>query len=492
VPELPACRPSGAQAAAFDRGDAGAAAALAAGALAYFASFAPWNRPVLLDAATWDWMATEVARGMIPYRDVFLHKTPGSALVGSVGVTAGNALGFEPVLAAHALYLLLGTAGAVLLFLLCRTRLPLGPSLAAGVALLAFDEWTIAALEGCRPKVPTTVFGLAALLAAERRAVFSSSILGGMSVLCWQPGVAFLFGAWAAVWRRGERRPARLAAIAAASLLPAVLLLGWLAANGALRDFWEQAVLFNLHYIDEKARPPLGTLRAFARTIGAWNDVETLLAPAAVAGLLLRRGTLRLPVSLAVFGAAYLAMTFVSYQSWPDAILLGPIVSALLATGLWSLLASKLDARAATAGALLVLALAAIPDGKAKFDPPIAFDEQRRRFRALEAGLDADDRVVGVSVPEFFLHTGRPNGWKWPYFWFGVDEFAAAHDAGGFDGILAELDGDPPELILVARLWAGPQRQRFEVWAESRYERTTEKLFPHLRRPLVVYRRLRR
>lgn len=473
------------------------AAALFATGLAYFASFRPWARPVLLDAATWDYMAIETARGLVPYRDIFLHKTPGSALLGAVGATIGKLLGAEPVLAAHALFLVFGSVAPVLLFLLCRRSLPRAAAVAAAIALLGYDEWAIAALEGCRPKVATVMFGLASMLAAERGAAFSSSLFGGLSVLCWQPGLAFLFGSWAVLIRDGERRPLRILAIAATSLLPSLLLLSWLAAQGALRDFWEQAVLFNLDYIGEKARTPLGTLKAFARTIGEWNRTEALLLPAALAGFWSagdRRdgaapaGRWQLPLSLLVSGAVYAAMTFVSYQSWPDAILLGPLVATLAGAGLHALFSSRIGARAGFAMTLLVLLLAAVPDDKAKFHPPSTFAQQRERLRALEAGLQADDVVIGVSVPEFFLHTGRRNGWKWPYLWFGVDEFAARRHEGGFDGILGDLEKERPRLMLVGRLWTGPERRRFEQWAAERYDITSLRVFPHTKRPLRVYR----
>lgn len=466
------------------------AAAVFLGAAAYFASFQPWTRPVILDAATWDYMAVEATRGLVPYRDVFLHKTPGAALLGGAGAAVGRIVGAEPVLAAHTLFLFLGALAPVLMFLICRaSALPRAAALAVAVSLLAFDEWPIAALEGCRPKVPTVVFGLAALLAAERRAALAASLFGGLSVLFWQPGVAFLLGAWFVLVKNGQRSPSRLIAMAAAALLPAALLLAWLALHGALGDFFEQAVLFNLHYIQDKARTPYGTLRAMARSLGNWNQVELLLAPAAVAGLWLGRRARAggFPQSLAISGAVYTAMTFVSFQSWPDAILLGPIVAGILGIGLHGLFVAGLAPRVAGTLALVVVLLAALPDDKPKFHPSVGFEAQRARFLALAEGLGPDDVVVGVSVPEFFLHSGRRNGWKWPYLWFGVDDFAADRHPAGFRGILEDLEANPPAMILVARLWAGPQRALFEVWAAGLYDVRTERVFPHLRRPLRVY-----
>lgn len=483
------------------RSDTLYAAAIFLAAAAYFAAFAPWGRPVQLDAATWDYMAVEMARGLVPYRDVFLHKTPGAAFLGGCAAWVGQALGIAPVVAARTLFLALGALAPALLFAICRaSRMPLGAATAAAFALLAFDQWPIAALEGCRPKVPTVAFGLAAMLAAERGRAVSASFLGGISVLCWQPGLAFLLGAWATTLRQGERRFSRWATLAAYSLIPAAVMLAWLAGHGAFADFFDQAVFFNLHYIEDKARPLLGTLRALRRTLADWNDVEVLLAPAAAAGLWagvrLRAAAdpvatqlARLPLSVIASGAVYGAMTFVSYQSWPDAILLTPLLATLLGVGLYNLLATRLDPRTAGAIAVLVITLAAVPDDRPKFQPAISFDVQRERFLSLAQGLADTDRVVGVSVPEFFLHTGRRNGWKWPYLWFGVDEFAADHTAGGFEGVLADLEHDPPALILVTRLWGGPNRLRFEEWASTRYDLSVVRAYPHLRTPLRVYRK---
>lgn len=484
------------------RHDGPAAIALVVLGVAYFLSLDLWTRPLLLDAATWDYMAVETARGLVPYRDVFLHKTPGAALLGAVGARLGMAAGVEPVFAAHAVFQLLGALGPLLLYFLCRTRLDRAASFSAAVALLAWDEWVISAFEGCSPKVGTVMLGMGAMLAAERGRAVVASLLGGASVLFWQPGLAFLLGAWATLLARGPVRLSGIVKWGLVSLLPSALLLAWLAAHGAFVDFFEQAVLFNLDYIQSKARTFSGTLFALWRTLREWNDLEVLLAPVALLGLWATRPHReagpkgfaarlggRFPLSLITSGIIYAGMTFVSFQSWPDIILLGPLVAALLGVGLQSLLATRMPATLAATFACLVFGLAAVAETRPKYHPGMTFETQRTKFRALAEGLETNDRVVAVSVPEFFLHTGRRNGWKWPYLWFGVDDFAAGRHENGFEGVLDDLEADPPRLILVARLWSGPQRSRFEQWASTRYEVKTVKVFPHLRKPMRVYRR---
>jgi len=56
--------------------------------------------------------------------------------------------------------------------------------------------------------------------------------------------------------------------------------------------------------------------------------------------------------------------------------------------------------------------------------------------------------------------------------------------------LLADLDKDPPRLMVIGRRWHGPLRRDFDAWAESRYSRQSVSIFPHTKRPLQVYRPL--
>ncbi|HYC56442.1 MAG TPA: hypothetical protein VEL28_16035 [Candidatus Binatia bacterium] len=466
------------------------AAAVFAAASAYFASFQPMSRPLLLDAATWDYMAVELPRGLVPYRDVFLHKTPGTAFVGAVAAYAARMTGAEPVLAVHLLILLQGALAPALLYLLCRPRMSRAASVVAAMALLAYDQWIVAVLEGSQPKVPTLFFGLLCLLAGERGRAVTAGLMGGVAVLCWQPALAFLLGGLAPLLARQhswQRRARTTAVMAAASLVPTVALLAYLAWHGALQQFYDQAILFNVDYIQLKARTLFGTLRALGFNYSDWEDVEMLMLPAALAGLAARPQPLA--SSLLISGVIYGVMLFVSMQSWPDLILLGPVLAALFGAGLYGLFAARLRPVVAAALALLLVAVAAMPDGRPKYRPGLSFQAQRERMQALAAELSPQDVVVGVSVPEFFLQTGRRNGWMWPYLWFGVDAFAAAHTPGGFDGFLRDLEQKNPRMILLGRHWTGPLRARFERWAEPRYTVGEARIFPHTQRPMRVYRR---
>jgi len=475
------------QANRLSRSDLAAAVAVAAGSLGLLLSFTPWRRPVVLDPATWDYMSVSLSGGLLPYRDIFLHKTPGGALLGAAGATFGAYVGLTPIQGAHALYWILGALGPALLFLLLRPRAPRSIAFAAAAFMLAFDAWPVAAIEGVRPKVATTVFGLAALLCGGRSAWSWAGAFGGAATLCWQPGVAFLVGAaWQMRGLRGQALKTAAARLVFGAAVPTTALLLWLASVGALVPFFEQAVGFNFHYIRLHARTPIGTLRDILTTLLDWSAVEIALLP--LAGIGMQRSSDYLEPGIAATGLAYLAMSFVSFQAWPDTILFAAPVAALLAAGLGGLTVGLRHARTARGALVAVAVAAALCPVSGRLKTPITYQEQAAFMHGLETGLAPDDRVLVVSLPEFLIHTGRRSVWMWPYLWFGVDHFADAHTPGGFDRLLADLEADPPPLMLVARRWSGPLRQRFDRWAAGHYTRERIRFYPHTVRPINVYR----
>ncbi|MFP6626050.1 MAG: hypothetical protein VCA74_03190 [Deltaproteobacteria bacterium] len=471
----------------------GLAALVAVAAVAFLLCFAPFDRPVVLDPATWDYMSVEMAStGMVPHRDIFVHKTPLAALLGAAGAKVSLTLGGDALTGAHAAYLLVAALGPALLFLICLKSFSLPTALAAAAFMMAFDQWPVAAVEGVRPKMATTVFGLASLLAALRGRPLSAGFFGALATWCWQPGLAFALGA---MWELRGRWLYNGARLAIGAALPTAALLLWLGMSGALDDFFRQALLFNFDYIGHHARSPTGTLLHLYQLAKFWNPVEGLLLLVALAGLVLSRGQgAGLPRGLMAATLAYTAMTFVSLQAWPDTILFVPGLSALLAGGLagigygWSRKRGRWTNTAIQAAIVVVaLAMALSPHSK-RLHPPISFDEQAAFMEGLATGLKESDSVLVVSLPEFLIHQQRRSRWPWPYLWFGVDRFADQHSPGGFKALLKGLEADPPGLMLVARRWSGEHRKDFETWARTRYRRQRVYFYPHTRRPINVYR----
>ena len=466
------------------------AAAIFAATFGFFWSYSPLSRAVGLDPATWDYMSVGLTHGLIPYRDVFLHKTPGGAFLGSIGATVAPLLGLRPVAGAHLLFLIFGAVAPALLFLVLRSRTSVQAAAVAAVFMVAFDEWPAAAGEGVRPKVATVMLGLAALLAADKGRFATAGATSAMATLCWQPGLAFGVGCFAPLWSRERRRnatwPGALLRLVGGGAGVVGCFLVWLWWYDALGHFFEQAVGFNTSYIDSKARGPLATFGRIGFIARQWNPQEMVLAPAVALAFL--GGRAKLPAGFVIASAGYLGMSFISFQAWPDMILFAPFAGAFLGVGLYQLLESGAGSRAALGLALTVgIGMAVVPHNPRMDRDGVTFDEQAAAMAELAGDLTPEDSLVVVSVPEILIHLERRNGWKWPYMWFGVDQFAAEHTEGGFGGILADLEAKDPKLILVARRWFGPLRRHFDNWARHRYDRTIEAVFPHAE--IHVYRR---
>jgi hypothetical protein len=468
--------------------DAVAVALLAA---CYLLSFHPFSRPVVLDPATWDYMSLALVDGRVPYRDVFLHKTPGAMFIGAAGSALARPLGIAPIAGVHGIFIALGALGAALTFLLCRrhgaARLV---ALAAAAWMLGVDQWSLAAIEGARPKIATTTLGLAALLVVPKRPMLGGAFAGA-ATLCWQPGLVFALGAMVEVYRSRVRTPERAKAIGWLCFgggVPFLVLMAYLATNGALRPFFEQAVLFNLQYVNLHARTPADTIRRLWVLSTQWNAIELALLPLAVIGFRIARGSP--PLGLSVTTAAYVGLLFVSVQAWPDTILLAPGIGVALGLGLSALLGQALSSGTAAAIVTCAALVNLATPSSDRFFPPIDRERQHAFMHTLATELTPSDIVYVVSCPEFLIHTDRHSALPWPYMWFGVDRFAASHTEGGFEGVLQTLSAADPKLMIVCRRWGGDLRRRFEEWATNRYRRDVVRFYPHTKRPMVVYRRL--
>jgi hypothetical protein len=458
------------------------------GSLLALLAFDPYSRPVGLDPATWDYMSISLLDGRLPYRDIFLHKTPLAAFIGGLGAAISVLFGGSPLDGAHTIFLILGAAAPALLCLLICQRAPRLAAVAAAVWMLAFDQWLIASIEGVRPKVATTAFGLACLVAAERKRPALAGLFGGLATLCWQPGIAFLGAAlWPLFRDAGAARVRFLFRVAIGAATPALVLLTFMASIGALDDFFAQAVGFNLHYINLHSRSPWNTVTHLYELLLQWNSVELLLLPASLAALSTTRGLI--PHSLSLAGLLYLGLMFVNFQAWPDMILLAPMVAAIIGCGLFAAITALGAGEAVSTVAVLAAALSAAVPASGRATPPITFEDQAVFIAGIAGDLGPDDTVLTVSYPELLIHTGRHSVWTWPYMWFGVDQFAGATADNGFESILAQLDQHPPQVMVVARRWAGPLRRSFERWAAPRYTRTQMRQYPHTVRPIAVYRR---
>ncbi|MFT4571706.1 MAG: hypothetical protein ACI8TX_001626 [Hyphomicrobiaceae bacterium] len=470
-----------------DKRDILIAALLWAALLGWLLSWHPFQRALLLDAATWDSLSVGLAHGEIPYRDVFLHKTPGAAMLGALGVWVAEAFDKPGVFGAHAVFLALGAAGPALLYLVCRVRLGVAAALTAALWFAAADVWTVAALEGVRPKIATVVFGLGSLLAAGHARAAWAGIFATASALCWQPGLVFGVGAVLELTFANShpRRGQWFRFGFAASLVVAAFLI-WLSIQGALSAFFADAIVFNREYVSTGLKPVAATASRLWSILERLALPEVMIAMLAFPAIVLRRPAV--PPGLALAGGLYLAIVFTSFQGWPDTLLLMPTIAMLLAVGTNAILESVWPRRTVAIVCLLLAAWTVATPDWSRIRTPITYQEQSTTIASLMRRIPADQPIVAIGAPEILLHSERGRDWPWPYFWFGVDRFAA-DQSGGFKAMLDELEALNPAMIVIARRWQGRYHDDFEVWAKQRYERSTFRVFPHTKSPCQVWLR---
>ncbi len=244
-------------------------------------------------------LAWLIARGVVPYRDVFEHHTPlyhfivAPFLSGDMVMRNGNAAVSSIISLRWA-----GVASCVVILALTRwlTRLVVGrprTALAADAAMLILASMGIFALKGLeiRPDQLAATLLLGAVLALVLGARHDRPTLGSaaagacamLSILTTQktmfaiPGlaVAVILLAWGARW---SRIIVLLAAAGAGAIAAAVPLLGWLLANGALMPFIHDNFLLGAVW-PHNPRPLILIGSAFARD-------ETLTLVLAAIGLL--------------------------------------------------------------------------------------------------------------------------------------------------------------------------------------------------------------
>jgi len=212
---------------------------------------------------------------------LLLHGTPPYVLAYNMkfpGVYYANAAilaAFGSTPRAIRIGLLLVNAASILLLFALGRRL-LGPSAAAAsaatFALLSLDRWVLGVFAHATHFV--ILFALAGLLVllrgmgSGRRAGFlAAGVLLGISVLMKQQGVAFVCLAAGLVLalpgapgaRAGGGRVTRLLLLGAGALLPGLVLLGVLAAQGVLGRFWFWTVTYAAAYAAEVPWSEAGT-----------------------------------------------------------------------------------------------------------------------------------------------------------------------------------------------------------------------------------------
>lgn len=454
---------------------------------------------LLRDYSIYLYSGQRMAEGVPPYVSIFDHKGPLSPMIAGFGVMLSQSLNWDDIYTVRLVFCAVGCLTVVAVYLLGKDvfRSQKAGTFAA-LTFLGFYAYAQPATSGPEPKTPLVLFEALCLLFATQKRWFWSGFFGSLAFLVWQPMAAFPFVTFLlAVTRpREERYGAALRAMAGIAV-PVVAVVGYFVYHGALGDFINGFVLFNLLYIERGHTPILWHLASAASYIAL--PYSTMLVPIFIGLVMIfRLYFLRpfqyryLPILLSL--PAPLLWSLRDFQLSDDFYVFLPYAAigfgSFLASAVRRTQASRL-LTAVLAAILLAIALAntwdEISAGAAYKLTGTTIDLPAQRTGALEIEerFGEDIRLASINSPQILvlLHRENPN----PYLWLtaGVDQEIEARVPGGFAGWLQEMEAFDPggisffgegQSLLPSSHLTTEHYQALDVWLDPRYR--AEKIGP--------------
>jgi len=229
--------------------------------LAVIVTLRIFNVPVPLerDEGAYAYTAQRLDKGEIPYRDIFDHKPP---LIFFAYWLAFKMFGESPV-AIHVFMNLAAFFAAASIYLIAQKMFSRRVGYFASVSFLALTLSPSMQGQSANTEIFMAPFLALGLFFLYNRAYFLSGITLGIAF--WFKQIAYAYIAVAAVLIVLEiflekRTLHGFLYFALGILLPAVLVGSYLAAYGALIDFYEDTVIFNARYATELSSKPFGII----------------------------------------------------------------------------------------------------------------------------------------------------------------------------------------------------------------------------------------
>lgn len=427
----------------------------------------------------------QMTRGVAPYASIMDPKGPIATIFCGLGVGVARLLGRSDVLVVRAEFLLLSVLTAVALYLLVvQLFKSVTAGVVAAVVFSSFEGYAHNAMQGPDAKTPGVLFLTLAMWFGVRRQWFWAACTASLAFFVWQPLFPFpiVMIIAAAVYSVGSRWRSLGIAVAGAAT-PAVVLLIYFAAEGALRDFINGTFLFPLTGV---TRPPetLGhRIRVIFRVVRVSYHFSGRLFWAGVI-LLLLTALIRVVAARAAWRTALLdpyvlivLVTFVAeaayacydFQGFPDLFPLLPYP----AIGFGAAVAMVLErlrqpqARYAVTAAVLACAAALTVASVGWFTPGgDALRSEEASACAVQKTLVPGTPlyVMGDPIPLVLLHRRNPD--QYAYLGSGLDQWKIDHTKGGFAGWTRQIVDSRASVILVD-VWQSPMRLTMQRWLSS-------------------------
>jgi hypothetical protein len=455
-------------------------------------SLVGFEQRLVRDDGIYLYSGQQVAEGIPPYVSIFDHKGPLGPLCAGVGVLLGRTFGVDDILAVRILFCVLSAFSAVALYFLAREVFD-SPWIAVLTFLifLNYSGFGQHAASGPRAKTVMLLFEILALLFTCRRQWFFAGIAGALSALTWQPVAVFFFPAafCLALFQprtmvEGFRSAGK---VVLGALIPLVLVTLYFVYNGALLDFWDGAVSFNIIHLERSPtvlwKSPVKILYAVMlgyRTMALLIILAMGMLPLIFFHRVKQTGG-RFVDWLKTDRSAVFYLTFpipllwslIDFQGYPDFYVLLPytaVVSGFLvgwiihgAGSLFDYQPLKTFLLILTVASLLVTASAQYTMNRNQM-----LDEQKRWAQQIVELVPEDQELLCIGVPEAMAMMNRKNANRFLFIINGIDNYIAANTPGGFEGWVADLEKRRPFAVLFGST-KGRHRDTLVQWLELHY-----------------------
>ncbi|GEM_PF-4415433 len=457
----------------------------------------PFTKPLFWDGGVFVYIAQQISTGYAPYLTAFDHKTPLFGLVGALFISAGRLISLSDILAIRFGAFLLTVVHVCLLFWLVKklTKSTLAAYVSA-IFLAGFSGYADINASWIDPKSVLLLTQTALICCMFKGRYFLAGVCSILCGLAWQPGFmlcalapfAFLI---ASSHTTTKVKP--LLFFAAGSAVCVAFFLTYIILSGALKDFFDQAFLFNFaYYIPEKLPSTILAqlqhiesiiFRFYGPEVWEFHLALTLLPVFAVITFKFRAESpaedkTKTTYALVLFTATgYLLIAQVNFASGPHLLPfldLIPLINILTAWTLWQYGIKKLKSikpficnkqlitlRQVTMTGIVVLSVGISFRHLPNKCETITLQQQQDWInKVLTSGQYKTVQVVGAS--EFLVLANLRNLTKYLYFYNGVADFQKFQINQVQNMFASEK---VPDIIVVARNGGNP----FQALIESSY-----------------------
>ncbi|TAH50766.1 MAG: hypothetical protein EYC68_13095 [Chloroflexota bacterium] len=463
---------------------------LACAALIVAWQYDPLHRPLTEDPGIFAYLSQLVAFGLAPHKYAFNEQASLTFLIGGAAMRLGDLFGLHPILSFRFAAILNFVAIALLTYFVTYgfTRSQ-GMGFVAGAILIGFEGLGMRAATTLEPKAVMLVFGLAALVALQKRKWGFAGACAAAAGLAWQIAWGYLVVVLLLVFIQGganwkERTRATLGAIAFAFGVMA-LYAAYFVAQNAFNEMLAQTFLAPLLMHSANKTFFAVRLAHLKNTFLLGYGSHAIFGILGVSGLLiwlavqLRLWEPRQLLARARFyffqnhrtagtllvSCGFVFYSFLDFQNYPDWFPLLPYIALFAAwllckscaTALRFLKASPSTQRAVYFGFACILlvfsaAHAFFPKTLPGRQQGITWQMQQDAADQVNALLPPDAKVWLIGKAELLFFMQRQNLNKYIYLIGNVDAAIDYFEPNGFKGMVARALEQKPALLALARL----------------------------------------